>query len=370
MKIAWLFPVDQKCGISFYSQEYVNALKEFNEVETFDIYQCLDDIELYAKKLDSFDIIHIQYDTSFFLKENTKRYEQLCNKMTKTIIVSHHEVYEKFPGVFPRSEIKGKGFVRKLKENIYDKRHPFQTLYNQHLSKNFHADKILVHANFQKDILIKKGIQKGIIEIIPMPIKEITHLQTFTEQQDRQDDKKLNLSALGFINLNYDYQLLFDVLDNLEIPWHFTWIGGIRREEDSSILTMVKKEVAERGWYNKFTITGWVTDENRNELLTQTDIYLALFSARSSSLSLATALGARCVIIATALPLSEEMVRNTPIMCITPSDSKSVIENIDRIIKDRPIQNDYLNAIDEYIKQHSYMELSKKLTEIYREIAS
>ena len=134
--------------------------------------------------------------------------------------------------------------------------------------------------------------------------------------------------------------------------------------------TMVKKEVAERGWYNKFTITGWVTDENRNELLTQTDIYLALFSARSSSLSLATALGARRVIIATALPLSEEMVRNTPIMCITPSDSKSVIENIDRIIKDRPIQNDYLNAIDEYIKQHSYMELSKKLTEIYREIAS
>ena len=370
MKIAWLFPVKQKCGISFYSQEYVNSLKEFVDVEIFDIYKCLDDSESYVKKLNSFDSIHIQYETSFFLNGNNKRYKQFCSQITKPVIVSLHEVYEEFPGVFPRSEIIGKGFVRKLKENIYDVRHPFQTLYNQHVSNSFHADKILVHANFQEDILTKKGIQKEKIEIIPMPIKEIAHFKPVAEPQDSGKDKTLNLSSLGFINLNYDYQLLFDILEKLETPWHFTWIGGIRREEDSSILNDLKKEISEREWDNKFIITGWVTDKKRNELLAQTDIYLALFSARSSSLSLATAIGARRIIIATALPFSQEMVENAPIMCLTPSDSKPIIENINRIINDNSLQNAYLNTINEYIRQHSFREMSKKLTEIYKGIAS
>ena len=121
---------------------------------------------------------------------------------------------------------------------------------------------------------------------------------------------------------------------------------------------------------NKFIITEWVTEERRNELLAETDIYLALFSARSSSLSLATAIGAHRIIIATALPFSQEMVENTPIMCITPSDSKSIIENINRIANDNALQNTYLKAIDKYIKQHSFREMSKKLTEIYKGIAS
>lgn len=370
MKIAWLFPVNQKCGISFYSLEYVKALGEFVEIETIDIQECLNSIKQYANRLNSFDIIHIQYETSLFLKGNYDSYKQLCNLITKSIVVSLHEVYENFPGVFPRSEIRGKNFVRKLKENIYDIRHPFQTLYNQHLSNSFHADKILVHANFQKDILIKKGIHKDIIEIIPMPIKEIKDIQPVAKpQQDTQNNNEFNLSTLGFINLNYDYQLLFDVLDKLEIPWLFTWIGGTRREEDSSILNSIKQEISRRGWDNKFTITGWVMDEKRNELLAGTDIYLALFSARSSSLSLATALGARRIIIATTLPFSREIVKNAPIICITPSDSSSVIENIDRITKNNSLQNTYLNAIDEYIKQHSYRAMSKKLTEIYKGIA-
>ena len=370
MKIAWIFPVNQKCGISFYSQEYVKALESFTEVKIFDTYKCLDDIESYTKKLNSFDLIHIQYETSFFLKGNHKRYEQLCGQITKPIIVSLHEVYEEFPDVFPRSQIKGKSFIRKLKENIYDIRHPFQTLYNRHLSNSFYADKVLIHANFQKGLLIKKGIEKDQIEIIPMPIKEIKNIQPGVKPQATQINKKLNLSSLGFLNQNYNYELLFDVLDKLEIPWHFTWIGGIRRNEDTPLHNTIKQEISKRKWEDKFIVTGWVTDERRNELLSQTDVYLALFSARSSSLSLATALGARRLIITTTLPFSEELAKNTPIMLISKANSKSVLDNIDQIISNNSIKETCLNAIDKYIEQHSYMAMSEKLIETYRGIVT
>jgi hypothetical protein len=90
MKIAWLFPVDQKCGISYYSHDYVNALAESTDVEIFDIYECLANIPSYSDRLNSFDIIHIQYETSFFLKGNSKKFKGLCGKIKKPVVVRQH----------------------------------------------------------------------------------------------------------------------------------------------------------------------------------------------------------------------------------------------------------------------------------------
>ena len=69
-----------------------------------------------------------------------------------------HEVYKQFPDVFPRDEIKGNFITKPIKEYVYDWRHPFVTSFARHVLKGFCADKIIVHAQFQKDILIEKGL--------------------------------------------------------------------------------------------------------------------------------------------------------------------------------------------------------------------
>jgi hypothetical protein len=364
MKIAWLFPVDQKCGISYYSHDYVNALAESTDVEIFDIYECLANIPSYSDRLNSFDIIHIQYETSFFLKGNSKKFKGLCGKIKKPVVVSLHEVYEEFPGVFPRSQIKGSGFTRKCKEFIYDMRHPYQTTYLEHASQGFFADALIVHANFQKEILLKKSIPEKKISVIPMPVKA----QNTVSGTSKTDTEILKLASLGFINQNYNYPLLFDALDSLEIPWSFTWIGGMRRDEDVSLLNTINREIEKRNWQDTFTITGWIPEDTMNQLLFQTDIYLALFSERSSSASLATALGARKVIIALSIPLTQEMVKSSPVMKLASPDCKSVTEAINQLSSDKSLRESYLAEIDRYITLHSYNEMAKRLLTVYQEL--
>lgn len=364
MKMAWLFPVNQKCGISYYSYEYIKALADSADVEIFDISECLATLHSSAKKLNSFDGIHIQYETSFFMKGDNKYYQKLCSLIQKPLIVSLHEVYESFPGIFPRSQIKGAGIIRAYKEFLYDMRHPFQTTYTLHESEGFFADLLVVHGQFQKEILINHGVPEEKIFVIPMPIK----VQDPNFDLPKPPAKELNLASLGFINQNFMYPLLFDILDNLEIPWHFTWIGGIRRDEDKHLLDTIEREISRRHWQDRFTITGWVSENELNRRLSRVDIYLALFSQRSSSASLATALGARKIIIATKLPMTQEIVKNRPIMKLVPPDFSSFNRVIHQLSSDESLKKTCLTEIDGYIRSHTYHKMANRLVTLYRKL--
>ncbi len=363
MKIAWLFPVNQRCGISFYSHEYVKALKNHITVDTFDIDKCLSTVKRSATIFNNYDCVHIQYETSFFLKKNSNRFKKLCSLITRPIIVSLHEVYREFPDVFPRSQIKGRGFIRQCKELLYDFRHPYQTMYTRHVSESFLADKILVHAQYHKNILVQNGISKDMLSIIPLPVKPVT----IPCDTPFMASGVLRLCSHGFITPHFDYPLLFAILDNLAIPWHFSWLGGIRRDQDTVVLNAIKEEVTQRKWQDKFIITGWITENERDRVLSQTDLYLALFTARGSSASLAAALGARSLIIATELPLTSELVEKTPILSIVPSECTAVIDQINRLASDTILRNSFIANIESYIKNHSYTKHAGHLIELYQD---
>jgi len=366
MKIAWLYPVKQKCGISFYSEEYVQALAQVIDVTVFDIDDFCGHPKHLAVKLNSFDCIHIQYETSFFLKKGVKIYEKLCTLLTKPVVVSLHEVYDEFPDVFPRSRINGSGILRACKEWIYDLRHPYQTSYTNDLQQSFFADKILVHADAHKGTLVQKGIDAGKISVIPVPVKNLS----LSSKTPFMKDDILHLSSHGFLNRHYDYTLLFQVLEKLDIPWRFTWIGGIRRDEDASLLNDINREIEERSWKDMFTITGWVTEEERTTLLNKTDIYLGLFTVRSTSASLATALGSRQLIIASDLPYTRELARKTPILSICKSDCHSVIEKINLLISDTSLRQAYVNEIEKYTNSVSFMKMAERVIKVYKDLIS
>jgi hypothetical protein len=167
LKIGWIFQSDKMCGISFYAHKYVAALENLITIIQIDPL----DIILHKKEamalLHQCDMVHIQYETSLFFYKNRDRYDELCNSIKCPVVVSLHEVYDDFPDVFPRRLIKGTAPVRAIKKIIYDLRHPVQTALTKHISQSFYAEKIFVHSNFQKEILIKKNIAPAKMIILP-----------------------------------------------------------------------------------------------------------------------------------------------------------------------------------------------------------
>ena len=227
MKAAWVFPQNRQCGISIYAKNYIEALSSHLELIRIDPSSWFSNREKFISELHSADLIHIQYETSFFLKGNIDFYGEILKKINRPVLVSLHEVYREFPGVFPREEIVAPHWLLPLKYLIYDLKHPAQSAFRKHLSNKFGADCILVHHEYHRDILFDKGICAGLVKVLPLPVKCSVSCPSFSWTPGKQ----LHLGSTGFLNPQYDYDLLISVLEKLDIEWKFTWIGGIRSGE-------------------------------------------------------------------------------------------------------------------------------------------
>jgi glycosyltransferase involved in cell wall biosynthesis len=299
MKIAWIYPQRERCGIALYSRRYVDALEKLVEVCSFDLSGLACECDNRIAEINCCDLVHIQYETSFFMKCKKDFYGALRKKITPPVVVSLHEVYRTFPDVVPREQLRGPPGSLFLKRMLYDYRHPAQTAFRRHVSRGFCADKILVHQEYHKAILEKARVPGDIISVLPHPVKIVPGAPGFLPWDGK---RPVHLTACGYINPHYNYNLLFSALRGLDVPWRFTWMGGVRRDEDQALLEHILQKVRSAGWQERFQITGWLPDEDLNKILRTRDVFCAFFKERSSSGTLATAIGACRPIVATELP--------------------------------------------------------------------
>lgn len=364
MHTAWIYPVGKRCGISFYAQEYIKYVQKFVPVTSCDIAQCLASPHRCSDTINTCDLVHVHYETSFFLNNNSKRFAQLCAAIKKPIVVTVHEVYENFPGVFPRSRINGNGVVKYIKQKMYDIRHPYQTLYTKHCHNHFYASCIFVHHQYHKQILINKNIPASLLRVLPHPVPfvkiERMPFDTF--------NGTIHLASTGFINPQYDYELLFAVLSHMSVPWHFTWIGGVRSSEDNDILLQLEEKIRFRKWESNITITGWVSVEQQNRLLQDSHIYLALLKNRSSSGSIAAAIGNNRLITATSIPLTRELIQYGPLLMLVDRDPVSIAQAIKQLTDDASLREQYVTSVTRYRNNCSFEKMSGELVKVYKEL--
>jgi hypothetical protein len=362
MVVGWLFPHRERCGIAIYSRNYCAALNNHCQIISVNSDHLLDGDRHLYEQLEICDCIHIQYETSFFLKNRSDHYFSILKRTKKPIVVSLHEVYEQFPGVFSRDKIRDGTILSPIKKWLYDYRHPYQTAYRQHLQAGFGASRLLVHHRFQKAILENRLPPSCPVIVQPMPVYQDSRVLQSTKTDT------LSLGTTGFINPEYDYNLLFDTLTTLKSNWKFTWIGGIRTTEHQNLLDNIHKEIQSRNWTERFSITGWVSEETQSTHLSNIDIHLALFKNRSSSASIARALGARKLIIATENQIVSEINDSlgTDVIKVVKPASFEVAEAIEIMSTNKNEISRYYQSIDQYVAKYNFTTMASSMFDIYR----
>ncbi len=358
-KIGWVYPRNRRCGISFYSRKYIHALEKLVPVVEIDPNDLLSEPEQIARILSSCSLIHVQYEPSFFFSQKKDVYPRIIRSLKRPVVITMHEVYRNPPGVFPRQAITGAPPVRWIKKLRYDIRHPELTALRKHRRFSFGARVILVHFPYQRQILVEQGVDPSRIQVLPYPVSPHNPATS-------SPTKFLHLGATGFVNPNFDYDLLFDALARISRPWRFTWIGGVRPHTDDQTYRELRNRIAEKGWEEQFLVTGWVSDQKRDELLAELDIYCALFSARSSSESLATALAAQKMVIATPLEFICELNQDRPVVHTVAFDPEAIARDIETLGRDSKVARPFRDNIRHYIETNSFDVLSGKLVDIYR----
>jgi glycosyltransferase involved in cell wall biosynthesis len=364
MKVGWVAPLHAKCGIAFYAGKYAKALSGHVELVECDPEDFCHDRKGFSARLSGCDCVHIQYETSLFRHGHKDWYPALCREVRAKKIVTLHEIYRQAPEVFPRENLTGARPLRALKGLLWDVRHPHWASFARHCRASFFADAIVVHSQFQKHILLEKGIDREKIGVIPMPVQPRRQTKTKAVRETRE----IVLGATGFINPLYDYDLLVKVLDKIKGEWRFIWVGGLRRNEDVNILRDLEREIDRRGWKQRFTITGWVSDEERDRLLDEMHVFCAFFKERSSSESLADAIASAKIIVATRIPLSEEMAAQGPVLALAPKSPQETAELIAGLLSDGQRRRSMEQASSAYAKTYSYDECAKTLAALYERV--
>ncbi len=366
MNIGWIYPHRGHCGITKYSLDYIDELRKKINIIDIDPYWWKTQRQIFLSLIDKCDILHIQYDIAGFMDRDRDYYEPMSESIKKPLIVTLHEVYDEDPAVFPRSGIKGSFPLLQLKRLLWDIRHPVQRNFTRHMHNVFYANKIIVHHCYHTKILISKGIPESVLYVIPMPVKTISYLRNFVFH----NLPEVNIVSCGFINPAFDYQLLFCVLEKMKRPWNFTWIGGVRNEEQTYLLNQIRAKAEECGWKERFLVTGWVEEDEMTRRLESSDVVLALFKYRSSSASISTAMGACKPVIATKLPIIKDMITynggNPPLLPVK-ADADSVVSSIERLVTDISLQKKLFEALSGYIRNVAIDKTAEKHIELYLE---
>jgi glycosyltransferase involved in cell wall biosynthesis len=348
-----------------YSHKYVQALNEYANITCIDPEDFLRKRVITVAAMRQSRIVHIQYETSFFLVRHRDFYFNLCRCIRCPIVVTLHEVYDRFPGVFPRESLKAPYPLTPLKRLFYDLRHPYIAALTKHTKQGFFAQSLCVHSHYQKELLEKKNGRLPDISVLPLPVGPSSTAASFPWD----GRSPLQLAATGFINDSFDFALLLATLEKCGPPWEFTWIGALRRPEDRPVMEKLESEIDRRGWSGRFRITGKVSEEKRDALLCAADVYCALFKYKSSSESLSLAIATRRRIVATSIPLTREMNAEFPLMVIAPSDPEEMAKAIERAATDKSLQASLDNAVTEYAQKYSSRRMAMRMNELYERVA-
>lgn len=343
----------------------MDALSDLCEVERVDPLDFVDNERKVVPRLDRCDIVHLQYEPSLFLHRHRDLYRHICRTLKAPRVVSLHEVYVDFPWTYPRSRVSGNLLTWPLKHLLYDLRHPYVTSYRRNLHAHFNALKTIVHYDYQKGILLEEGIPEGKIVVVPMPITRSELAAT----SPWEDTSTLRLCGAGFVSPAFDYDLLMETLARVRMPWRFTWIGGPRNADGAAVHEQLLSEIARRGWEQRFTVTGWVDDNERDRLLEDHHIFCALFRYRSSSASLADAIARRMCIVASQLPLTTELAERWGVVHCAGDESSTIAAAIDRLSTDAVARERLARACESYVRTNSYDRMARVVAEIYERLA-
>ncbi len=364
MKIAWIVCSDKLCGISQYAAAYAAALAKHAALVECSPEEFARDRKSFLLKISGCDIAHIQYEPSFFFKNGRDFYPALCDALTMKKVVTLHEIYNKIPGVFPREDLGGGPVARHLRQWLWDRRHPQWAAFGRHASRDFHADALLAHAKFHRELLERKGVTSSKINVIPLPVA----FDPAAAAPVIDKGKPIVLGATGFINPQYDYALLLDVLEELPDQFHFSWVGGVRRPDDAGLARFFQDEIDRRGLRSRCIVSGVVSGEQRDRLFSEVQIVCAFFKDRSSSESLARSIGARKYIVATRLPLTEELVADEPLAILADGDSDKMAARIRDLIDDESLRRSLEHGCAAYARRFSYEACSRGVMDLYERL--
>jgi glycosyltransferase involved in cell wall biosynthesis len=371
---------DEECGIAKYQEQFIqgmsgtegfyteyfphspNKTKHMNETEFNDVLRQL------IKQMESFDILHIQHELSFFKHYELRKIIDSVKRINKKVIVTVHTAPDaqhripKLGGLGPRSILH---YARSI---ISSKR--FMARYVTPLNE---ADLILVHNQATANNLHKYGVEEQKMQVIRIPVPKLSFTTQSTEIKQQLDYQKGDIifCTVGFLSRTKGIDHAVKALSFLPKNYKLAIIGGSHPDGGNEEIYDEISDLIERlSLKERVYITGYVKEDDQlNALIRECDICVYPFHRQYysfvSSASLNNAIANHKPIIAYKTDTFIEV--NQEIDVITFCASANYYELA------RDLKRLYIKKSERYSEQYarlySYDKEAADFIHIYRQLA-
>jgi len=354
IKVAMAVPGTGPCGISDYAQKLQAHYPGMMTLFTAPVFEAR-----------GFDLLHVQYEPTLFRKERKTLFPDLMrgNRRIKRV-VTVHEVYEKNPFIAPRPETPG--LLGALSRARYDFSHSLELSEEGFARKGFFADRVVVHTRHAKAILTRKGCPAEKIEVIPFPVYRHPPARGTPLGWKKIPQEMKVVLMFGFISPVVDFETVLKAMHAHKERCVLVLAGCGRRREDKPLEDALEALVSKEGLTDCVRRTGYVPEECLDFLFNRADVFVSAPRFKSSSASLAHALGSGLPIVAPDLPHVQEI--NAEANCIRtfrPGDPVDLAEKINTLLEAETHQ-DVKERILNYAGNHSMEKFAADNASVYR----
>ena len=361
MKVKMLTTRPEGCGIGSYSEKLIQGLKyEYLSVEhvyvkenSFNLFHYLSALK---KCVFGSDIVHIQFDYSFF------------------------GGFWKIPGIYlPLFYLTlwlAQRYKFKNKTNIITTLHEFRDpekgklgFYYSLLNKivGWCSDVLVVFSNETNKILTKQGVPEKKIKLIEHGIllkPEIYDKRKAKEELSQKLDLKPSdyiVTILGYIHKNKGHDRIIKAIKRLDSSVKLIIIGEPRVAEQKPYLDFLKNMVKENGLEKRVFFCGYIKDDKLPIFLNATDLMVLPYREIRQSGIFNYAMAYHLPTITSNLPFFREIKAKYDCIHV----SSNLARDIDYLLRHGDYREYLQERAKEYAEKNSYERTCFEIYKIY-----
>jgi glycosyltransferase involved in cell wall biosynthesis len=354
MKVAMLVPGIGPCGIHDYTLRLQNRFPGQMDLFHATCFEAGDH-----------DLLHVQFEPTLFRLGRKSLFPALMRKNHRLKkVVTVHEAYEVNPFIAPRPSVTGLlGFLKRAK---YDFLHGLERLEESFARHDFYADAVIVHTVYAKALLARKGCSPEKIHVLPHPVFDHPPPQGTPLGWKNISEGKKMLLVFGFISPAVDYAAVLRAMRSLQTRCCLVIAGGARRPEDRPLEADLDELIRKEGLAEAVQRIPYVPEDCLSFLFRRADVFISASRFKTSSGSLAHALGECLPAVASDLPYIREI--NAEVNCLKtyrPGDAEDLAAKILELL-DPGTHAEVQKRLRQYADLHSLARFAESHASIYR----
>lgn len=348
MKIAMIAPRRETCGIADYADYLVKELRDLVDVDL-----------VYVGKSANFnaartpaELVHIQHQYFLYggIAPWRNRFARFARSLKAPAVLTAHEFVE----------LRGSGLRRAA-----------IGLTNRLQFAHRAIRRIIVHTDWDRDRMARAGLDPSRIRVIRHGVPDRPDLPPRSEaRQGMGLDDRFVVTLFGFLSRRKGHVLALDALKRLPDSVTLLFAGGRHPDDRTTYAEDLERRIESDGLRGRARITGYLSPNAVNQVMSATDLVLAPFAESSGSGSLALGFACGRPILGSDIPPHQEMLAESAGCMETFSEytAGSLADAVIELYSDAERLRKLAAGSAAYAEKHSYHRAALGTAALYRAV--